>query len=85
MFRVNDLTVQNSQQIQLTIHGSSKVRISNVQVHAPETSPNTDGIHITHSTDVIVQDCQIGTGTWIDDISASFRCGRHHRRIAVAP
>lgn len=30
---------------------------------SPGDSPNTDGIHISESTNVIVQDCKIGTGS----------------------
>ncbi|CAN1187456.1 unnamed protein product [Linum perenne] len=40
----------------------NSVRVSNLLVSAPGDSPNTDGIHITESTDVILQDCKIGTG-----------------------
>ena len=38
------------------------VRVSEVLVSSPGDSPNTDGIHITESTNVVLQDCKIGTG-----------------------
>ncbi|XP_010251216.1 PREDICTED: probable polygalacturonase At1g80170 [Nelumbo nucifera] len=60
--RVKDLTIQNSQQMHFVISHSDSVRVSNVLVSAPGTSPNTDGIHITGSTNVVLQDCKIGTG-----------------------
>ncbi|XP_044480683.1 probable polygalacturonase At1g80170 [Mangifera indica] len=60
--RVNGLTIQNSQQMNFVIFRSQSVRISEVLVSAPGDSPNTDGIHITGSTNVILQDCKIGTG-----------------------
>lgn len=41
---------------------SNSVRVSKVMVSSPGDSPNTDGIHITGSTNVILQDCKIGTG-----------------------
>ena len=39
------------------------VRINGVQVSAPGDSPNTDGIHITESTNVLLQNSKIGTGS----------------------
>ncbi|KAJ9176374.1 hypothetical protein P3X46_011693 [Hevea brasiliensis] len=59
---VRDLTIQNSQQMHFVISRCSSVRVSDVLVSAPEDSPNTDGIHITESTNVILQGCKIGTG-----------------------
>ncbi|KAF5746595.1 polygalacturonase [Tripterygium wilfordii] len=60
--KVKGLTIQNSQQMHFVISRSASVRVSNVQVSAPGDSPNTDGIHITASTNVVLQDCKIGTG-----------------------
>ncbi|KAJ6724114.1 hypothetical protein OIU85_022079 [Salix viminalis] len=40
----------------------ASVRISEVSVSSPGDSPNTDGIHITQSTNVALQNCKIGTG-----------------------
>ena len=44
------------------ISQSDSVRVYAVQVSSPGDSPNTDGIHVTASTNVILQDCKIGTG-----------------------
>ncbi|XP_030545033.2 probable polygalacturonase At1g80170 isoform X1 [Rhodamnia argentea] len=60
--KVKGLTIQNSQQMHFVISRSDSVRVSEVLVSAPGDSPNTDGIHITESTDVVLQDCKIGTG-----------------------
>ncbi|GJT97694.1 putative polygalacturonase [Tanacetum coccineum] len=38
------------------------VQVSKIQVTAPEDSPNTDGIHITHTQNITVSDSIIGTG-----------------------
>ncbi|KAG7589651.1 Parallel beta-helix repeat [Arabidopsis suecica] len=59
---VRGLTIRNSQQMHLIIARSNTVRISRVMVTSPGDSPNTDGIHITASTDVVVQDSKISTG-----------------------
>ncbi|RRT72000.1 hypothetical protein BHM03_00041485, partial [Ensete ventricosum] len=60
--RVKGLTVQSAQQMHFTISRSDAVRISGVRILAPEDSPNTDGIHITESSNVAIQNCHIGTG-----------------------
>jgi polygalacturonase len=60
--KVSGLTIQNSQQMNFIIARSDSVRVSKVMVSSPGDSPNTDGIHITGSTNVILQDCKIGTG-----------------------
>ncbi|KAG6504486.1 probable polygalacturonase At1g80170 [Zingiber officinale] len=60
--RVKDLTIQFAQQMHFTISRSEAIRISGVHINAPSDSPNTDGIHITDSTNVAIQNCHIGTG-----------------------
>ncbi|CAN1826566.1 Polygalacturonase QRT2 [Linum perenne] len=40
----------------------NSVRITDVLVSGPGDSPNTDVIHITESTNVVLQDTKIGTG-----------------------
>ncbi|XWS22610.1 hypothetical protein CRYUN_Cryun29cG0051000 [Craigia yunnanensis] len=59
--KVKGLTIQNSQQMNFVISKSESVRVYEVQVSCPGDSPNTDGIHITGSTNVVLQDCKIGT------------------------
>ncbi|XAR65079.1 Polygalacturonase, partial [Bertholletia excelsa] len=60
--KVKGLTIQNSQQMHFVISRSDSVRVYGVKVSAPGDSPNTDGIHITESTNVVLQNCKIGTG-----------------------
>ncbi|PHU21258.1 hypothetical protein BC332_06365 [Capsicum chinense] len=60
--RVKGLTFQNSQQMHFVISRSDSVRVNGVKVSSPGDSPNTDGIHISESTNVVLQDCKIGTG-----------------------
>lgn len=68
--KVKGITIKNSQQMNFVISRSDSVRIYGVQVAAPEDSPNTDGIHLTQSTNVVIQDCKIGTGSFA--LSTSF-------------
>ncbi|CAF2194240.1 unnamed protein product [Brassica rapa] len=83
---VRGLTIRNSQQMHLIIARSNTVRVSRVMVTSPGDSPNTDGIHITASTNVIVQDCKISTGDdCVSIVNASSRikmkkiyCGPGH-------
>ena len=61
--KVKGLTIQNSQQMNFIVSRSNSVRLSDVQISAPGDSPNTDGIHITASTNVVLENCKIGTGS----------------------
>ncbi|XP_074309878.1 putative polygalacturonase At1g80170 isoform X2 [Silene latifolia] len=60
--RVSGLTIQNSQQMHFVISRCDSVRVSNVMISSPGDSPNTDGIHISESTNVVVLNSKIGTG-----------------------
>uniref|UniRef100_A0A7N0U8C1 Polygalacturonase n=1 Tax=Kalanchoe fedtschenkoi TaxID=63787 RepID=A0A7N0U8C1_KALFE len=50
----------------------NNVTVSNIEITAPEKSPNTDGIDVSSSTDVHVRDSQIGTGD--DCIAINNQC-----------
>ncbi|CAK9158444.1 unnamed protein product [Ilex paraguariensis] len=63
----NNLVLQglkhtDSQKNHISISNCHDVTVSGLQITAPEKSPNTDGIDISHSTNVRIQDCVIGTG-----------------------
>ncbi|KAL3641846.1 hypothetical protein CASFOL_012661 [Castilleja foliolosa] len=60
--KMKGLTIQNGQQMNVIVARSSVVRLMGVKVSAPASSPNTDGIHLTSSTNVVLQNCKIGTG-----------------------
>uniref|UniRef100_A0A0D9WWQ7 endo-polygalacturonase n=1 Tax=Leersia perrieri TaxID=77586 RepID=A0A0D9WWQ7_9ORYZ len=60
--KVENLKVVNSQQIQISVEDCTDVKMSRLSITAPETSPNTDGIHITRSKNVHVTDSTIKTG-----------------------
>ena len=63
----NDLTVSHltsvdSAQMHFLFLSCERVGVNNVTVQAPETSPNTDGMHIQASKHVRIEDSGIGTG-----------------------
>ncbi|XVF29146.1 hypothetical protein REPUB_Repub15cG0094600 [Reevesia pubescens] len=60
--RLRGLTHLNSPRAHISINGCSHVRLSNLHIIAPEDSPNTDGIDISASSYVKIQDSYIGTG-----------------------
>ncbi|XP_076904745.1 putative polygalacturonase At3g15720 [Bidens hawaiensis] len=60
--RLNGLTHVNSPRVHITITTCNGVIVSNLHIIAPETSPNTDGIDISGSTDVNIRDSVIETG-----------------------
>ncbi|XP_020242749.1 polygalacturonase-like [Asparagus officinalis] len=60
--RVENLRIKDSQQMHVVIEKSKKVVVSKLLIKAPEKSPNTDGIHVTHSENVIIRNCKIRTG-----------------------
>ncbi|KAK1408476.1 hypothetical protein QVD17_40280 [Tagetes erecta] len=59
---VSNVTVQNAQKIHVSFDNCDDVQVSKIQVTAPEDSPNTDGIHVTHTTNIRISDSVIGTG-----------------------
>ncbi|KAK1416790.1 hypothetical protein QVD17_25907 [Tagetes erecta] len=60
--RLNGLTHVNSPRVHITITTCNSVIVSNLRIIAPETSPNTDGIDISGSTNVNIRDSVIATG-----------------------
>ncbi|XP_072979357.1 polygalacturonase QRT2-like [Typha angustifolia] len=59
---VEDLKIRDSQQIHLVFGGCSNVEASRLKITAPEWSPNTDGIHVTSTKNMLISYCSIGTG-----------------------
>ncbi|KAG6491629.1 polygalacturonase-like [Zingiber officinale] len=83
---LSGLTSVNSERFHVVIHGCEHVTVHGVRISAAGNSPNTDGIHVQMSTDVIItgasirtgDDCvSIGPGTtnlWIEQVA----CGPGH-------
>ena len=59
---VKNLNIQDAQQIHVSFEKCVNVQVSNLKVTAPETSPNTDGIHVTNTQNIQISNCVIGTG-----------------------
>ncbi|KZV25783.1 Pectin lyase-like superfamily protein [Dorcoceras hygrometricum] len=62
---VKDLRIQNAQQMHVSFQSCTYVEASNLVVHSPEKSPNTDGIHITGTQNIQLTNTTIATGTCI--------------------
>ncbi|KAJ6417881.1 hypothetical protein OIU84_001296 [Salix udensis] len=60
--RLSNLHHVNSQRGHISINACDDVEVSNLQILAPDESPNTDGIDISGSNHVNIQDSFIGTG-----------------------
>ncbi|KAL5720577.1 hypothetical protein ACHQM5_013236 [Ranunculus cassubicifolius] len=59
---VSNIKIQNAQKMHLTFQKCENVQALHLTVTAPETSPNTDGIHITNTKNIQVVNSVIGTG-----------------------
>lgn len=59
---VKNLMIRNGQQMQMAFTNCDRVSVSHVSLFTPSWSPNTDGIHISSSTNVEVKDSVIRTG-----------------------
>ncbi|KAE8717367.1 Polygalacturonase [Hibiscus syriacus] len=83
---IRGLTSVNSQLYHIVINGCNNVKVDSLRVSASGNSPNTDGIHVQASSDVIILNSRIGTGDdcvsvgpgtnnlWIENVA----CGPGH-------
>ncbi|XP_061348243.1 polygalacturonase-like [Gastrolobium bilobum] len=60
--RVANLMFKNAQQMHVKFQKCNNVRAMNLVVKAPGKSPNTDGIHITETQNIVISNSVIGTG-----------------------
>ncbi|KAI4383000.1 hypothetical protein MLD38_008886 [Melastoma candidum] len=60
--KVADLIIQNAQQMHLTFEHCVNVKALNLLISAPEKSPNTDGIHVANTENILIKGCVIRTG-----------------------
>ncbi|XP_078180747.1 polygalacturonase-like [Carex rostrata] len=59
---LTNLNVKDSQQIHVSIEKCNSVNVASLTVTAPSTSPNTDGLHISSTTNIVITNCVIKTG-----------------------
>lgn len=62
---LKSLRFRNSAQSHILVMGSQNVHIKDVKIKSPEISPNTDGVHITSSSDVSITHSDFATGKFI--------------------
>lgn len=60
--QLSDITHINSPRNHIGIDNCNGVHVSNLHITAPKESPNTDGIDISSSTHVYIENSMIGTG-----------------------
>ncbi|TKY49602.1 Polygalacturonase protein [Spatholobus suberectus] len=60
--RVTNLRLKNAQQMHVRFQKCNNVTASNLIIGAPGNSPNTDGIHVTETQNIIISNSIIGTG-----------------------
>ncbi|KDP35725.1 hypothetical protein JCGZ_10497 [Jatropha curcas] len=60
--KISGLLSLNSQMFHIAINGCQNVSVEGVKVIASGDSPNTDGIHVQHSTNVVIINSVIKTG-----------------------
>ncbi|XP_060206488.1 polygalacturonase-like [Lycium barbarum] len=59
---LSGLSFKDNPRVHVNIESSESARVSNITIDAPAKSPNTDGIHVSDSRDVSINNCRIGTG-----------------------
>ncbi|KAL3501158.1 hypothetical protein ACH5RR_035607 [Cinchona calisaya] len=76
---VRDIRIINSPNCHLKFDNSKGVEVNNITISSPETSFNTDGIHLQNSQDVEIHHSNIGCGD--DCVSIQTGCNNvvvHH-------
>lgn len=74
---IDDLTFEDSPQMHVAFERSTNIEATNLTIIAPGNSPNTDGIHIQHSSNVSIAHSIISTG----DDCVSIGDGSSHLNI----
>lgn len=69
---VTDISSLNSMYFHYHIHRCGNISFSNINITAPDASPNTDGMHMSISDMIKVSNSDIGTGD--DCISIGHSC-----------
>ncbi|KAF3544560.1 hypothetical protein HID58_053488 [Brassica napus] len=59
---VRNIRLENAQQMHMRVQNCENVKALNLMVTSPGHSPNTDGIHVTGTRNILIQDSIIRTG-----------------------
>lgn len=59
---VTGITIQNSPQCHLKFDSCTGVTVFSMSVSSPGDSPNTDGIHLQNSRDVLIHNTNLACG-----------------------
>ncbi|KAL4031240.1 hypothetical protein IC575_009514 [Cucumis melo] len=59
---VSGITIQNSQKAHLKFDSCTAVQVSSLTISSPGDSPNTDGIHLQNSQNVIISNSNLACG-----------------------
>lgn len=62
LISVKDIKIINSPLCHLKFDNSNRIKVDNITISSPQSSPNTDGIHLQNTHDVEIQHSNIGTG-----------------------
>uniref|UniRef100_A0A7N0TJK7 Polygalacturonase n=1 Tax=Kalanchoe fedtschenkoi TaxID=63787 RepID=A0A7N0TJK7_KALFE len=60
--QLSGITSVNSSKTHFSLQGCHRANISGLSIEAPETSPDTNGINLSKSSDIVVDNITIGTG-----------------------
>ncbi|XP_057441408.1 polygalacturonase-like [Lotus japonicus] len=60
--RVKNVRFKDAQQMHVTFQECFDVDVSNLVIKAPGDSPNTDGIHVAKTQNIVIRNSVIGTG-----------------------
>ncbi|ERM95160.1 hypothetical protein AMTR_s00009p00262400 [Amborella trichopoda] len=74
---INNLTSMNSKKFHIVFNDSKGIKVHGIKIRAPGDSPNTDGIHVEGSSDVLITDPSIQTG----DDCISIGPGTHNLHV----
>ncbi|XP_060669690.1 polygalacturonase At1g48100 [Ziziphus jujuba] len=73
---VRDIKITNSPQCHLKFDSSRGIKVDNITISSPESSPNTDGIHLQNTQDVEIHNSNFGCGD--DCVSIQTGCSNVH-------
>lgn len=60
--RISNLIFKNSKYFHIAFHHSQGIIIDNLKIRAPCNSKNTDGVHLSGSSNMTLTNLDIGTG-----------------------